>query len=128
MPETGLDRHLQFGGLPQRRRHRAPSAPGEIELAVTTWRKSDAGQKVPRLAGDGGFALAGAGRSGALAGHRSRVELRGTDRSPALPPGVYKHRSIEDAERLRDQWEEADFKALWERRGVKPEELGKKIL
>jgi hypothetical protein len=45
-----------------------------------------------------------------------------------FPPGVYKHRSIEDAERLRDQWEEADFKALWERRGVKPEELGKKIL
>ncbi|HEY0554107.1 MAG TPA: hypothetical protein VGG20_07545 [Thermoanaerobaculia bacterium] len=43
-----------------------------------------------------------------------------------FPPGVYKHRSIEAAERLRDQWEEADFKALWERRGVKPDELGRK--
>jgi hypothetical protein len=43
-----------------------------------------------------------------------------------FPPGVYKHRSIEEAERLRDAWEEADFKALWERRGVKPDELGRK--
>src|SRR4029077_4292023 len=52
--------------------------------AASVWRRTDAGQKVPRLAGDGGFALARAGRSGALAGHRSRVELRGTDRAPAL--------------------------------------------
>jgi hypothetical protein len=44
-----------------------------------------------------------------------------------FPPGVFKHRSIEEAERLRDQWEEADFKALWERRGVKPGELSKKF-
>jgi hypothetical protein len=43
-----------------------------------------------------------------------------------FPPGVYKHRSIEEAERLREAWEDADFKALWEHRGVKPEELGKK--
>ena len=43
-----------------------------------------------------------------------------------FPPGVYKHRSIEDAQRLRDQWEEADFQAFWKRRGVKPETLGAK--
>lgn len=40
-----------------------------------------------------------------------------------LPPGVYRHRSIEDAERLREQWEEQDFRALWRSRGVDPERL-----
>ena len=30
---------------------------------------------------------------------------------PRFPPGVYKHRSIEDAERLREQWERANFEA-----------------
>jgi hypothetical protein len=40
-----------------------------------------------------------------------------------FPPGVYKYRSIEDAERQRDLWEEADFRALWESRGLKPEDL-----
>jgi hypothetical protein len=40
-----------------------------------------------------------------------------------FPPGVYKHRSIEDAERLREVWEEAHFRALWERRGIDPKEL-----
>ena len=33
-----------------------------------------------------------------------------------VPPGVYKHRSIEDAQRLRDQWEEANVRALSDRR------------
>ena len=28
-----------------------------------------------------------------------------------FPPGVFKHRSIEDAERLRAQWEDANFEA-----------------
>ncbi len=28
-----------------------------------------------------------------------------------FPPGVYKHRSIEDAEKLREEWERADFEA-----------------
>lgn len=32
-----------------------------------------------------------------------------------FPPGVHKHRSIEDAQALREQWEEADFHAFWER-------------
>lgn len=28
-----------------------------------------------------------------------------------FPSGVFKHRSIEDAEALREQWEEANFRA-----------------
>ena len=32
-----------------------------------------------------------------------------------FPPGVYKHRSIEDAERLRDAWDEQNFREYWER-------------
>ncbi len=32
-----------------------------------------------------------------------------------FPPGVYKHRSIEAAERLREEWEEANFQAYWRR-------------
>ncbi len=30
---------------------------------------------------------------------------------PHFPPGVYKHRSIEDAERLRESWDRANFVA-----------------
>lgn len=37
-----------------------------------------------------------------------------------FPPGVYKHRSVEDAKRQRELWEEADFQALWKRRGIDP--------
>lgn len=33
-----------------------------------------------------------------------------------FPPGVYKHRSITDAEALREQWEAANFEAFQERR------------
>jgi hypothetical protein len=29
-----------------------------------------------------------------------------------FPPGVYRHRSIEEAKALREKWEEADFQAL----------------
>ena len=43
-----------------------------------------------------------------------------------FPPGVYKHRSIEEAEALRAKWEEADFRRLWERRGVRPEDFARK--
>jgi len=32
-----------------------------------------------------------------------------------FPPGVYKHRSIEEAQVLRDQWEEKDFRLFWDR-------------
>ncbi len=35
-----------------------------------------------------------------------------------FPPGVYKHRSIDEAQRLRDSWEEINFRAFWERRSV----------
>ncbi|HEY5925034.1 MAG TPA: hypothetical protein VIV11_25305 [Kofleriaceae bacterium] len=37
----------------------------------------------------------------------------------SFPPGVYKHRSIEDAERLRRQWERANFVAHRERMAAK---------
>jgi hypothetical protein len=33
-----------------------------------------------------------------------------------FPPGVYKHRSVEDADRLRDEWDEANFQAFWKRK------------
>ncbi len=33
----------------------------------------------------------------------------------SFPPGVHKHRSVEQAQRARDQWEEADFQAFWRR-------------
>jgi hypothetical protein len=42
-----------------------------------------------------------------------------------FPPGVYKHRSLEDAQRLRDQWEEEDFRELWRRRGIDPADVGR---
>jgi hypothetical protein len=32
-----------------------------------------------------------------------------------FPAGVHKHRSIEGAQRLRDEWEERDFRLFWER-------------
>ena len=43
-----------------------------------------------------------------------------------FPPGVYRHRSIEEAKQLREVWEVANFEAFWERRGVKPADLGRK--
>lgn len=33
-----------------------------------------------------------------------------------FPPGVYRHRSIEEAKELKEQWGESDFRALQERR------------
>ena len=30
-----------------------------------------------------------------------------------FPPGVHKHRSIEEAQRLREQWNAANFEAFW---------------
>ena len=33
----------------------------------------------------------------------------------SFPPGVYKHRSIESAQRQRDAWEEENFRAYWRR-------------
>lgn len=34
---------------------------------------------------------------------------------PFFPPGVYKHRSIEDMERLREMWTRANFEAYQRR-------------
>ncbi len=42
-----------------------------------------------------------------------------------FPPGVYKHRSLEEAQRQREIWEEESFQELWRRRGVRPEDLGR---
>ena len=36
-----------------------------------------------------------------------------------FPPGVYRHRSIEDAEALREQWEQANFAAHQQRMRTK---------
>jgi hypothetical protein len=33
-----------------------------------------------------------------------------------FPPGVYRHRSIEEAKALREQWETADFEAFHQNR------------
>jgi hypothetical protein len=35
--------------------------------------------------------------------------------SRRFPPGVHKHRSLEEAQALREAWEEKDFRAFWER-------------
>jgi hypothetical protein len=36
----------------------------------------------------------------------------------SIPPGVYHHRTIEEAQAQRELWEAANFRALWESRGV----------
>jgi len=36
-----------------------------------------------------------------------------------FPPGVFKHRSIEDAEALRERWEHANFIAQQERTRIR---------
>jgi hypothetical protein len=38
-----------------------------------------------------------------------------------FPPGVYKHRSVEDAKALRQAWEDADFRRLWAGRAAPPD-------
>ena len=35
----------------------------------------------------------------------------------SFPRGVFKHRTIEDAERQREQWDEANLRAFWQARG-----------
>lgn len=37
-----------------------------------------------------------------------------------FPPGVHRHHSVEEAQRLRERWEEQNFEALWQHRGVDP--------
>lgn len=43
-----------------------------------------------------------------------------------FPPGVYKHRSIEDGERLREEWEETNFREFWRLRGLELCEVGRR--
>ena len=40
---------------------------------------------------------------------------------PRFPPGVYKHRSIEEADKVREAWGKANFKAYRARLRVEPE-------
>jgi hypothetical protein len=42
-----------------------------------------------------------------------------------FPSGVFKHRSVEDAERLREQWEDANF--LAHRRRVLDDEATRRV-
>jgi hypothetical protein len=35
--------------------------------------------------------------------------------TPRFPPGVHKHRSIDEAQATREVWEERNFRAYWER-------------
>jgi hypothetical protein len=37
-----------------------------------------------------------------------------------FPPGLYKHRNIEEAQHQRELWDEANFQELWRSRGMKP--------
>lgn len=47
---------------------------------------------------------------------RGTWELARRTTRPSFPPGVYKHRSIEDAEKLRSRWERENFEAFQRRR------------
>ena len=81
-------------------------------------RRTDAGSEVPFPAGNGGFPLAAEAAS-PLWEAIARV-WRFAERVTAyrFPPGIYKHRSIEQAQQLRDKWEEANFRAFWERKNA----------
>jgi hypothetical protein len=37
-----------------------------------------------------------------------------------FPPGVYRHRSIEEAKGQREAWDQANFRAFWEGRTAEP--------
>lgn len=39
---------------------------------------------------------------------------------PRFPPGVYKHRSIEEANALEEEWDRANFEAFHARRRHRP--------
>jgi hypothetical protein len=43
---------------------------------------------------------------------------------PRFPPGVYKHRSIEEANELREEWDRANFEAFHARRRAERERRG----
>ena len=35
--------------------------------------------------------------------------------APRFPPGVYRHRSLEEMNKLDEEWAKANFKKFWER-------------
>ena len=47
---------------------------------------------------------------------RGTWELAARTTRPRFPPGVYKHRSAANADRLRETWERANFEAFRARR------------
>lgn len=52
---------------------------------------------------------------------RATWHLAATMAPARFPPGVYKHASIEAADALREQWDQANFDALHARRAGKTE-------
>ncbi len=55
------------------------------------------------------------GDSGLHQAIRETWEFAQKTLQPRFPPGVYKHRSIEDAEKFRESWERDSFDAYQER-------------
>ena len=51
---------------------------------------------------------------------RATWDLARRTTQPRFPPGVYKHRSIEPAEELREEWEQANFESFRKRRARGP--------
>ncbi|HSL83033.1 MAG TPA: hypothetical protein VLF66_09660 [Thermoanaerobaculia bacterium] len=47
---------------------------------------------------------------------RAVWDLAARTMRPRFPPGVYKHRSIEEANELREEWDRANFEAFRARR------------
>jgi hypothetical protein len=47
---------------------------------------------------------------------RAAWELASRTIQPSFPPGIYKHRSLAEAQALRETWEQANFEAYHARR------------
>jgi hypothetical protein len=56
------------------------------------------------------------GDPGLFRAMRATWELARRTTAPRFPPGVYKHRSADDADALRERWERANFEAFHARR------------
>jgi hypothetical protein len=67
-----------------------------------------------------GAAWRPAGGEGLARAIASTWELAERVAPQRFPPGVYRHRSIESAERLRDAWAAANFRRFWAARGGIP--------
>lgn len=42
---------------------------------------------------------------------------------PRFPPGVYKHRSFQQARDLEEEWDQANFDAFWARRREREQDV-----